>query len=121
MATGAEVHEAALIGQIDELLERPSPDCVREVDDRALGCRDRDASPDGDVARIERDTPVDPDTRSRLRPESPGTVTWIKPPPVRLRSQAAAALAWLSTAALPAANTAARQRPSTVRTRWPTA
>ena len=50
--------------------------------------------------------------KDRARPESPGTVTCTEPLPVRHRSQAAAALAWLSTARSPHASTAAIHRPS---------
>jgi hypothetical protein len=56
-----------------------------------------------------------------LRPAVPGTVTWMAPELTRHSSQAAAAVAWLSTALPPSANTAAIRRPSTVSAVWPTA
>jgi hypothetical protein len=54
----------------------------------------------------------------RLRPASPGTVTWIVAP-TGSRSHVAAAVAWLRTP--PVARVAAIHRPSAFSTVWPTA
>jgi hypothetical protein len=53
------------------------------------------------------------------RPVAPETVTWVVPLEFASMSHAAAAVVWLSTP--PVASVAAIQRPSAVRTRWPTA
>jgi hypothetical protein len=57
---------------------------------------------------------LSPASRRRLA----STVTWIAPLVSGRRSHAAAALAWLSTPAV--ASVAAIQRPSILRTVWPT-
>ena len=64
----------------------------------------------------ERAAAVDADAAAAFAAGSPGTVTWMAPAPSGRRAQASAAVLWLSTASLPAASTAAIQRPSRVST-----